>query len=70
MKKVNVQYICDCCGEQITDEVKALVVGKINPVDDEFTRLEMDIRHYHDSCLSNILEPKPPTKKKRLTTEG
>ena len=70
MKKVNVQYFCDCCGEQITDEVKALMEGKIDPANDGFAREDdIRIRHYHDSCLANILQVKPPTKK-RLTTEG
>ena len=40
MKKVNIQYFCDCCGEKITDEVKAIMTGKVNPGDDAFTRFK------------------------------
>ena len=65
MKKVKYQYYCDCCGERITDEVKAIMVGKINLVDDAFTR-EEDIKHYHDYCLANILLTKPPVTKKKI----
>ena len=65
MKKVNIQYFCDCCGEKITDEVKAIMTGKVNPGDDAFTR-EGEVKHYHDYCLANILLTKPPQTKKKI----
>lgn len=65
MKKINIQYFCDCCGEKITDEVKAIMTGNVNPRDDAFTR-EGDVKHYHDYCLANMLLTKSvQTKKKK-----
>ena len=69
MKKIYTKYFCDCCGEQITEEVKALMVGKVTPENDAFIR-EDDVKHYHDYCLANILLTKPPATTKKKIDHG
>lgn len=58
MKKVIIQYFCDCCKKEITDNVKALKIGSIGKLGAFVADQPDDIRHYHDKCLGEIFKEK------------
>ena len=56
MKTVRIEYTCDYCKrpiDQLSEDVKAIVVGRVN-YNDQFISND-DVRHYHDYCLENLL---------------
>ena len=57
MKTIQIVYTCDYCKrpiDQLSEDVKAIVVGRIN-YNYQFISND-DVRHYHDYRLENLLD--------------